>query len=367
MKAFKITFFAICILLNLELFGKAQSVSCDKGWAKSSVSSSPYSSAAEQFIRAVKKGSIEIPYYVRNYADNPDYIEILVNGEQIPRGVPSVEIYVRVEFYKLSDKSKKVNESYPLKLCPGRWSNKFPPKPKGFEGTWMSGFNILRPVLKVGENSFIYSDGETTTDTSLLAAETDYGKFENYRLLEESEFLIFKIKKSMPKIENYDDLTPETEGRISQNVVLSPDCQINNLLSVSELIESSDSIVLAKAVNYLSSSGKTVDGVEIKLIKFNVEKVLKGNKLESINLNGFLSEKEYKGSEIIEDVKISREGKKVNCVAIEYQQNKKYLIFLKKIEGKLKLYHYPVAPVNEQIFENDTWLKYIENKLSSKK
>jgi hypothetical protein len=102
-------------------------------------------------------------------------------------------------------------------------------------------------------------------------------------------------------------------------------------------------------------------------IEFNVEETLKGEDVPStIVLNGYLTERDdFNDSPVPYDF-VRPGGRGGSCSAYEYKQGAEFLLFLKRIDGRLTIRWYALAPTNEQLRSaDDPWIVWVRKQLKS--
>jgi hypothetical protein len=102
-------------------------------------------------------------------------------------------------------------------------------------------------------------------------------------------------------------------------------------------------------------------------IEFTVEEILKGEAEPSnIILNGYLTDRDDFNDRPVPYDFVRAGGRGGSCSAYEYKQGAAFLLFLKKIDGKLTVRWYALAPTNEQLhYANDPWLAWVREQLKS--
>jgi len=100
-------------------------------------------------------------------------------------------------------------------------------------------------------------------------------------------------------------------------------------------------------------------------IEFKVEEILKGEAEPStISLNGYLTDRDDFNDMAVPYNFVRPGGRGGSCSAYEYKQGAAFLLFLKKIDGKLTVRWYALAPTNEQLHSaDDPWLAWVREQL----
>ena len=102
-------------------------------------------------------------------------------------------------------------------------------------------------------------------------------------------------------------------------------------------------------------------------IEFTVEEVLKGEfGSATVILNGYLTDRNDFNDRPVPYDFVRPNGRGGSCSAYEYKQGAAFLLFLKKIDEKLTVRWYALAPTNEQLHSvNDPWLAWVREQLKS--
>ncbi len=102
-------------------------------------------------------------------------------------------------------------------------------------------------------------------------------------------------------------------------------------------------------------------------IEFRVEDTLKGENVPTtIILNGYLTDQDDFNDRPVPYDFVRRGGRGGSCSAYEYKQGAEFLLFLKKIDGKLTIRWYALAPTNEQLHSaDDPWVIWVREQLKS--
>ena len=145
-------------------------------------------------------------------------------------------------------------------------------------------------------------------------------------------------------------------------------CRRTTPVSLDEICLKADAIVVATAVKYLElpvgniRQLNTPGNVEIQ---FDTTDVLKGRNLpESISLNGYLTDVDDFNDRPVPYDFVRPGGRGGSCFAYEYKQGAKFLLFLKKIDGRLTINWDALSPVNEQLKSSeDESKKWVEQHL----
>jgi hypothetical protein len=132
-------------------------------------------------------------------------------------------------------------------------------------------------------------------------------------------------------------------------------CSAPSPPSARSFVISAETIVRATAVEQVKDQG----------VKFQVEEVLKGENVpQTLIFTGSLSERDDYNDRPVPYDFVRREGRGGMCFAYRYKQGAQFLLFLKKLEGKLTPYWIPFAPSNEQLRSaDDPWVLWIKDHL----
>ena len=126
-----------------------------------------------------------------------------------------------------------------------------------------------------------------------------------------------------------------------------------SIITPQEMVRSADIIVHAKAVKFVDKEG----------VNFKITEVLKGiNVATTITIKGSLEKRDdfNKGDIPYRHVRSSGHGP---CFAYEYKEDGEFLLFLKREKGEHTPYWSPLAPTNEQLRPDDSWLKWVKEQL----
>lgn len=138
------------------------------------------------------------------------------------------------------------------------------------------------------------------------------------------------------------------------------------------VVSGAEMIVRATAVKYV----KAPEGNLRQLnepgdteIEFRVEEVLRGESVTStIVLSGYLTESDDFNDRSVPYDFVRPGGRGGSCSAYEYKQGAEFLLFLKRIDGRLTIRWYALAPTNEQLHSaDDAWLIWVKEQLKSKR
>lgn len=103
-------------------------------------------------------------------------------------------------------------------------------------------------------------------------------------------------------------------------------------------------------------------------IEFSVKEILKGENVPStIVLNGYLTGRDDFNDHPVPYDFVRPGGRGGSCSAYEYAQGAEFLLLLKKkIDGRLTIRWYALAPTNEQLHSaDDPWVVWVKAQLKS--
>lgn len=275
----------------------------------------------------ISRNELNLPIQVVTSKENSAYIDVQIDARSVPISVPDGRADFTIGFYA-SDNNLISRATYSMPICSGKNNRSFNIKPKTALRVNVESFNAVSLTYSVPNINVLMSieKGNVSRDVIAEAAE------EEQRRKEEEE------------------KTEELIKKLTDPGLMSPECQVTEILSNRELIESADAIVIAKPVNLKDKSAYT--NKNSQLIKFEVKKVLKGDPvLQQFTLNGILTKDYYYREEL-------------DCVPNSYGKDGTYLIFLKKVDNSFVLFWSPKASVNRRISgENDDWVKEVKKEL----
>jgi hypothetical protein len=129
-------------------------------------------------------------------------------------------------------------------------------------------------------------------------------------------------------------------------------------------------IVRATALRYVKAPDGNIRSLNEPAdteIEFRVEDTLKGENVPTtIILNGYLTDQDDFNDRPVPYDFVRRGGWGGSCSAYEYKQGAEFLLFLKKIDGKLTTRWYALAPTNEQLHSaDDPWVIWVRGQLKS--
>lgn len=141
--------------------------------------------------------------------------------------------------------------------------------------------------------------------------------------------------------------------------------------SAQTLVSSAEVVLRATAIKYSRHPSGDIRALHPPIdveIEFKVEEVLKGkNVLTSLILNGYLTDTDDYNDRPVPYNFVRKTGRGGSCFAYEYKQGAEFLLFLVEKDGKFTLQPYALAPVNEQLRNNDKWLIWVKNELQTTK
>jgi hypothetical protein len=102
-------------------------------------------------------------------------------------------------------------------------------------------------------------------------------------------------------------------------------------------------------------------------IEFKVKEILKGENVPStMILNGYLTGRDDFNDQPVPYDFVRPGGRGGSCSAYEYAQGAEFLLFLKRIDDKLTIRWYALAPTNEQLHSaDDPWVVWVKEQLKS--
>jgi hypothetical protein len=102
-------------------------------------------------------------------------------------------------------------------------------------------------------------------------------------------------------------------------------------------------------------------------IEFSIKEILKGETVPStIILNGYLTARDDFNDRPVPYDFVRPGGRGGSCSAYEYTQGAEFLLFLKKVDGRLTIRWYALAPTNEQLHSvDDPWIGWVKAQLKS--
>lgn len=136
------------------------------------------------------------------------------------------------------------------------------------------------------------------------------------------------------------------------------------------VVSGAEVIVRATAVRYAKAPRGNIRELHEPVgaeIEFRVEEVLKGEGVpEAINLNGYLTDEDDFNDRPVPYDFVRPRGRGGWCSAYEYKRGAEFLLFLKSVEGKLKISWYALAPTNEQLRSaDDPWIIWVREQLEA--
>jgi len=140
--------------------------------------------------------------------------------------------------------------------------------------------------------------------------------------------------------------------------------------SSTAMVSRAETIVRAVAVDYVKApvgDFRQLNEPGDAAIEFEVKEILKGENVPSrIILNGYLTGKDDFNDGPVPYDFVRPGGRGGSCSAYEYAQGAEFLLFLKKIDGKLTIRWYALAPTNEQLHSaDDPWVGWVKEQLKS--
>jgi len=146
-------------------------------------------------------------------------------------------------------------------------------------------------------------------------------------------------------------------------------CSVGKLIQPTELVDNSNFIVRAKAINYTTSSNYGNLSITDSKIRFRIREVLKNSDNRRVPrpiiINGYLTQKDnFNDAELPYLLGRSDEYNSL-CFAYTYKQNAEYLLFLNDKNSPYDEMY--LAPVNEQLHlptNTDPWYQWVKNQLS---
>jgi hypothetical protein len=129
-------------------------------------------------------------------------------------------------------------------------------------------------------------------------------------------------------------------------------------------------IVRATAVEYVKAPVgdlRQLNEPDDAAIEFRVKEILKGENVPStIILNGYLTGRDDFNDRPVPYDFVRPGGRGGSCSAYEYTQGAEFLLFLRKIDGRLTIRWYALAPTNEQLHSaDDPWVVWAKEQLKS--
>ncbi len=136
------------------------------------------------------------------------------------------------------------------------------------------------------------------------------------------------------------------------------------------VVSGAEMIVRATAIRYVKAPGgniRTLGEPGDAEIEFRVEETLRGENIPSIIiLNGYLTDKDDFNDRPVPYDFVRRGGRGGSCSAYEYKQGAEFLLFLKRVDSKLTIRWYALAPTNEQLRSaDDPWIIWVKEQLKS--
>ena len=136
------------------------------------------------------------------------------------------------------------------------------------------------------------------------------------------------------------------------------------------LVSAADFIVRAVATKYVKAPKGNVRQLSEPgdaEIEFKIEETLKGEvEFQTITLNGYLTDRDDFNDQLAPYDFVRPGGRGGSCSAYEYKEGATFLLFLKRLDGKLTVRWYALAPTNEQLHpDNDAWLAWVREQLKS--
>lgn len=136
------------------------------------------------------------------------------------------------------------------------------------------------------------------------------------------------------------------------------------------VIARAEIIVRATAVKYVKRPEGThrhLNEPDDTEIVFRVEEIIKGENVSStIVLNGYLTERDDFNDRPIPYDFVRPGGRRGSCSAYEYKHGAEFLLFLKKIDDRLTVRWYALAPTNEQLRSaDDPWIVWVKEQLKA--
>ena len=140
--------------------------------------------------------------------------------------------------------------------------------------------------------------------------------------------------------------------------------------SPAAMVSRAEIIVRATAVDYVKppvGDLRQLNEPGDAEINFRVQEILKGQDVPStIVLNGYLTAKNDFNDRPVPYDFVRRGGRGGSCSAYEYMQGAEFLLFLKKVNGRLTIRWYALAPTNEQLHSaDDLWVVWVKEQLKS--
>jgi hypothetical protein len=140
--------------------------------------------------------------------------------------------------------------------------------------------------------------------------------------------------------------------------------------SPTTMVSRAEIIVRATAVEYVKAPVgdlRQLNEPGDAEIEFSVREILKGEAVPStIVLNGYLAARDDFNDRPVPYYFVRPGGRGGSCSAYEYKQGAEFLLFLKKINGRLTIRWYALAPTNEQVHSaDDPWVVWVKEQLKS--
>jgi hypothetical protein len=140
--------------------------------------------------------------------------------------------------------------------------------------------------------------------------------------------------------------------------------------SATAMVSRAEMIVRAAAVDYVKAPVgdlRQLNEPGDAAIEFKVKEILKGENVPStIILNGYLTARDDFNDGPVPYDFVRPGGRGGSCSAYEYAQGSEFLLFLKRIDGKLTIRWYALAPTNEQLHSaDDPWAVWVREQLKS--
>jgi hypothetical protein len=134
------------------------------------------------------------------------------------------------------------------------------------------------------------------------------------------------------------------------------------------MVSRAEMIVRAAAVDYVKAPVgdlRQLNEPGDATVEFKVKEILKGEDVPStIILNGYLTGRDDFNDRPVPYDFVRPGGRGGSCSAYEYAQGAEFLLFLKKLDGKLTIRWYALAPTNEQLHSaDDLWVVWVKQQL----
>lgn len=140
--------------------------------------------------------------------------------------------------------------------------------------------------------------------------------------------------------------------------------------SPAAMVSRAEIIVRATALKYVKAPAgdlRQLNEPNDAEIEFSVKEILKGEAVPAtIVLNGYLTARDDFNDRPVPYDFVRPGGRGGSCSAYKYMQGAEFLLFLKKVDGRLTIRWYALAPTNEQLHSaDDPWVVWVKDQLKS--